>query len=130
MDNKTVWEPAEFKMETSSVWRFPVRGDWATHDGNYRGNWSPYVPRNIILKYSNPGELILDQFVGGGTTMVEAKLLGRDCIGVDVNGEALKRCNMKCQFSLEKCGQVYFRQGDARKLNFIPDESIDLICTH
>lgn len=130
MNNGNVWEPLEFKIETSSVWKFPERGNWATHDGNYRGNWSPYVPRNIILRYSNPGDLVIDQFVGGGTTMVEAKLLGRDCIGVDVNAEALERCRKKCQFSFEKGGRVYFKQGDARKLDFIPNESIDLVCMH
>lgn len=130
MDNKNIWEPLEFKLETSSVWRFPKRGNWATHDGDYRGNWSPYIPRNVILRYSNLGDLVIDQFVGGGTTMVEAKLLGRDCIGVDVNTEALERCKKKCQFSNEKGGQVYFKQGDARKLDFIPNGSIDLVCTH
>ena len=130
MNNDNTWEPLEFKIETSSVWKFPERGNWATHDGCYRGNWSPYVPRNIILRYSNPGDLVIDQFVGGGTTMVEAKLLGRDCIGVDVNAEALERCRKKCQFSFKKGGHVYFKQGDARKLSFIPNESIDLVCMH
>lgn len=61
-------EPENFNLERSSVWRFPNRGNWATHDGNYRGNWSPYIPRNVILRYSKEGDLILDQFVGSGTT--------------------------------------------------------------
>ncbi|MDD2503030.1 MAG: DNA methyltransferase [Clostridia bacterium] len=130
MNKVNSWEPKGFKIETSSVWKFPERGNWATHDGNYRGNWSPYVPRNIILRYSNPGDLVLDQFVGGGTTLVEAKLLGRDCIGVDVNEEALNRCKRKCQIQLEKCGQECIKKGDARKLDFISSESIDLICMH
>ncbi|MDD5616687.1 MAG: hypothetical protein PHH85_10850 [Candidatus Methanoperedens sp.] len=29
--------------------------------GNYRGNWSPYIPRNLILRYTAPGDLVLDQ---------------------------------------------------------------------
>lgn len=40
------------------------------HDAKYRGNWSPYIPRNILLRYSKEN-LVLDQFVGGGTTLVE-----------------------------------------------------------
>ena len=40
-------------------------------------NWSPYIPRNILLRYSKEGDLVLDQFAGGGTTLVEAKLLNR-----------------------------------------------------
>ena len=63
-------------------WSFPKRGDWATHDAKWRGNWSPYIPRNIILRYSQEGDLVLDQFAGGGTTLVEAKLLNRDIIGI------------------------------------------------
>lgn len=61
-------EPDNFELQTTSVWDFPDRGKWATHDASYRGNWSPYIPRNIILRYSSEQELILDQFTGSGTT--------------------------------------------------------------
>jgi len=37
------------------------------------------------LRYSKEGETVLDQFVGSGTTLVEAKLLKRKGIGVDIN---------------------------------------------
>ncbi|MEM3650300.1 MAG: DNA methyltransferase, partial [Candidatus Jordarchaeaceae archaeon] len=83
------WGPRKFREEATSVWSFKQRGDWATHDGRYRGNWSPYIPRNVILKYSKPGEVVLDYFVGGGTTAVEAKLLGRRCIARDINPAAI-----------------------------------------
>ena len=96
---KTIkWEPDNFELETNTVWAFPERGKWATHDAKWRGNWSPYIPRNIILRYSQEGDLILDQFAGGGTTLVEAKLLNRNIIGVDVNPIALERCAEKCNF--------------------------------
>ena len=74
---------------------------------------------------------MLDQFAGGGTTLVEAKLLNRDIIGVDVNDAALTRCREKIAFEHEGAGgKVYIRKGDARNLDFLPDSSIDLICTH
>ncbi|MCS7203029.1 MAG: site-specific DNA-methyltransferase [Thermodesulfovibrio sp.] len=60
--------PKDFKEETTTIWSFPQRGNWATHSGEYRGNWSPYIPRNLILKYSEPGDLVLDYFCGAGTT--------------------------------------------------------------
>lgn len=83
------------------------------------------------MRYSKTGDLILDQFAGGGTPLVEAKLLNRDIIGVDINDVALKRCMEKTTFDYEPAkGKVYIKKGDARELNFIPDESIDLICTH
>lgn len=125
-----IWEPENFELEMNTVWSFPDRGKWATHDAKYRGNWSPYIPRNLLLRYSNEGDLILDQFAGGGTTLVEAKLLNRNVIGVDINNNALERCKEKCDFEYENSGKVYFYEADARNLNFIPDESIDFICTH
>ena len=125
------WEPEDFELEMTTHWSFPKRGDWATHDAKWRGNWSPYIPRNILLRYSQEGDLVLDQFAGGGTTLVEAKLLNRDIIGVDVNDVALERCRDKVDFEHEGAdGKVYIRKGDARDLNFVPDESSDLICTH
>ena len=127
----TKWEPENFELEMTTHWSFPQRGDWATHDAKWRGNWSPYIPRNIMLRYSKEGDLVLDQFAGGGTTLVEAKLLNRDIIGIDVNETALERCQKKTSFEHEGAnGKVYIRKGDARNLDFIPDKSIDLICTH
>ena len=78
------WQPDNFELEMNTVWSFHKRGDWATHDAKWRGNWSPYIPRNILLRYSQEGDMVLDQFAGGGTTLVEAKLLNRNIIGVDV----------------------------------------------
>lgn len=131
MKTITKWEPDNFELEMTTHWSFPDRGNWATHDAKWRGNWSPYIPRNIILRYSNEGDKVLDQFAGGGTTLVEAKLLNRDIVGVDVNTVALDRCKEKTSFEHEGAdGKVYLRQGDARDLNFLKDESIDLICTH
>lgn len=125
------WEPEDFELEMTTHWSFPKRGDWATHDAKWRGNWSPYIPRNILLRYSKEGDLVLDQFAGGGTTLVEAKLLNRDIIGVDVNDEAIARCTEKVNFEYENVnGKVYIHKGDARNLDFLSDNSIDLICTH
>lgn len=127
----TKWEPDNFELEMTTHWSFPKRGDWATHDAKWRGNWSPYIPRNIILRYSHEGDLVLDQFAGGGTTLVEAKLLNRDIIGVDINDVALERCKEKVDFVHEGAnGKVYLHKGDARSLDFVPNDSIDLICTH
>lgn len=124
------WEPDNFELEMNTVWSFPERGNWATHDAKYRGNWSPYIPRNLILRYSKAGDTVLDQFVGGGTTLIEAKLLNRNIIGVDINLEALQRCKEKTEFDYPNAGNVQIINGDARNLSFIMDASIDMICTH
>lgn len=130
------WRPPNFHLETTTVWSFKQRGDWATHDGRYRGNWSPYIPRNIILRYSRPGDLVLDYFVGGGTTAIEAKLLGRRCIARDINPHAVALTLQNLDFSPPPSildGKIYepiVEIGDARDLSSIPDESVDLICAH
>ena len=97
-------------------WSFPERGSWATHSGKYRGNWSPYVPRNIILRYSNPGEWILDQFLGSGTTLVEAKLLNRNAVGVDINPQSVSISEKNLQFQSNSKSKIFIREGNALNL--------------
>lgn len=123
------WGPDSFKLEKESIWSFPERGEWATHDGEYRGNCSPYVVRNLILRYSKEGDWILDQFAGGGTSLVEAKLLNRNIIGTDINPVALERCRKKTDFEYG-IGKVEIRKADAGNMSFIKNEGIDFICTH
>ena len=122
-----VWEPENFELETNTVWSFPDRGKWATHDAKYRGNWSPYIPRNIILRYSKENDIVLDQFVGSGTTLVETRLLNRRGIGVDINPEALKIAEEHISFEKENAGEVKLYQGDSRDLHFLPNDYVDLI---
>lgn len=125
-----VLRPINFELEKTSVWSFPDRGSWATHSGKYRGNWSPYVPRNLILRYSDPNEWVLDPFVGSGTTLVEAKLLNRNAVGVDINPQAVLVSKNNLHFQCDTNSKIIVRNGNAAELFFIKDNSIDFICTH
>ena len=51
----------------------------------YPAKFFPELPRWIIEKYSEVGDLVLDPFMGSGTTNLEASLLGRNSIGVDID---------------------------------------------
>lgn len=127
-------QPKDFQLEIKNVWSFPKRGKWATHHLNakYRGNWAPQVPRNIILRYSQAGEYVLDAFVGSGTTLIECKLTGRKGIGIDINQDAVMITKDRLDFEIlnDDFPKQEVFQGDARNLNFISNESIDLIATH
>ncbi|MBS5050879.1 MAG: RsmD family RNA methyltransferase [Clostridiales bacterium] len=123
-------QPNNFKLEPTTIWSFPDRGSWATHTGKYRGNWSPYVPRNLILRYSNSGDWVLDQFMGSGTTLVEAKLLNRNAVGVDINPQSISISERNLQFQCETNSKIFTRNGNATDLHFIKDSHIDFICTH
>jgi methylase of polypeptide subunit release factors len=124
------WEPKDFKMEATTVWSFKDRGKWATHSGKYRGNWSPYIPRNLILRYSKEGDTVLDPFLGSGTTLVETKLLKRKGIGIDINPGAIKiACeNLRFNKNIEFEPTIY--NIDSRNISVLNDNSIDLICAH
>lgn len=123
-------QPNNFKLEPTTVWSFSDRGSWATHSGTYRGNWSPYVPRNLLLRYSNSGDWVLDQFMGSGTTLVEAKLLSRNAVGVDINPQSVSYSETNLQFQCETNSKIFTRNGNATDLHFIKDNRIDFICTH
>ena len=57
-----------------------------THDFyNYPARFSPKFAREIIKNFTNAGDLVLDPFMGGGTTLTEAKLLGRNSVGFDIS---------------------------------------------
>jgi len=119
-----------FEKEITTVWSFPERGNWKTHSGNYRGNFAPQVPRNIILNYSNKGEIILDPMMGSGTTLIEAKLLNRRSIGVDINPKSVKTAKEKIKFRGNYKYEPSIFLGDVRNLNFISSNSIDLLIVH
>jgi hypothetical protein len=62
----------------------PVRG--LTHGFyKYPARFSPVFVRAAIGTFTRPGDLVLDNHVGGGTTLVEALASGRHAVGVDIS---------------------------------------------
>lgn len=63
--------------------------DGLTHNFyRYPARMAPELARAVIEAFTRPGDTVLDPFVGGGTTIVEALATGRRALGVDINSLA------------------------------------------
>ncbi len=69
-----------------SAFRSSARVQGLTHDFyRYPARFSPQFVRFILDNLTEPGDYVLDPFMGGGTTIVEALASGRHAIGSDLN---------------------------------------------
>jgi tRNA G10 N-methylase Trm11 len=74
----------------------PTRGDGYTHRlFRYPAKFHPPVVRALIERYTAIGDRILDPFCGCGTLLIEAAVLGRRAVGVDVDTVAVEIANAK-----------------------------------
>lgn len=122
--------PDDFEQECTTVWSFARRGNWATHKSTYRGNWAPEVVRNLLLRYSEQGDYLLDPMIGGGTTAIECKLLNRNLLAFDVNPYALELTNIALDFECEFDPTIKTKINDSRDLSMLKDNSIDFVLNH
>jgi hypothetical protein len=73
----------------------PVRG--LTHSFyKYPARFSPVFASAAIEAFTEPGDLVLDPHVGGGTTLVEAIAAGREAVGVDISTLSEFVTGIKC----------------------------------
>ena len=96
-DRQTDIEREEFLDWTLGVWwEFP--GENPKKVG-HPAAFPVELPRRLIKLYSYLDDVILDPFLGSGTTAVAAKLLGRRCIGVEID------CQY-CELASNRCRQI------------------------
>lgn len=67
--------------------RTPVSG-WTHNFYRYPARFSPQFAAAAIRSFSEPGDLVLDPYMGGGTAVVEGVAAGRRVVGNDLNSLA------------------------------------------
>jgi len=76
---------------TDSLWVMERRDTAGAHLGWYWGNFIPQIPRQMMLRYTRRGDLVLDAFAGSGTTLIECRRLGRNGLGIELSAETASR---------------------------------------
>ncbi|MFT4543117.1 MAG: adenine-specific DNA-methyltransferase [Planctomycetota bacterium] len=99
------------KLQTTTLWYYPSQqyGDEPMGTPAYQGATPAYVIWNLIERYTRQGDLVIDPFCGGGTTLDIARDLGREGRGFDLR---------PIRDDIE--------EGDARALP-LEDESVDFV---
>ena len=74
-------------METfvNEFWTSKQRASHSLHEVSYRACFKPQLPRFFIDRFTTPGDVVYDPFMGRGTTVLEAALAGRTPAGCDIN---------------------------------------------
>ena len=74
-------------IKTGTWWEFQSREKKNGHSYDYHGNYIPQIATQLLERYTKKDDIVLDLFLGSGTTAIEAKNLQRRCIGVELKQE-------------------------------------------
>lgn len=87
------WKDSE--IWTDSLWLINERDKTGKHSNFYHGNFVPQIPHQLILRYTKKDDTVFDPFIGSGTTAFEAEILGRNCIGIDIQPKLIEQIKDK-----------------------------------
>jgi len=118
-DGKQVYAENTPYKKASDVWRMTLENSQASERLGFptQKPWS--LLERIILLASSPGDIILDCFLGSGTTAAVAQKLGRRWIGCDINKGAIQTTAKRLQTIITE--QIATAAND-RQTTFIEDD--------
>ncbi len=74
-------------IKTDTWWEFASRDNSHGHSNEYHGNYIPQIAQQLYERFTKKGDIVLDLFLGSGTSAIEALNMGRRCIGVELKPE-------------------------------------------
>ncbi|MDD3420067.1 MAG: DNA methyltransferase [Candidatus Gastranaerophilales bacterium] len=78
------------QIETGTWWEFATRAKGNGHSFDYHGNYIPQLAEQLFTRFTKENDIILDMFLGSGTSAIEALNMGRRCVGVELNPNVVK----------------------------------------
>lgn len=79
----------EIDINIDSLWLIGPRAKGGKRDNVYHGNFVPQIPDHLVRRYTDEGGVVLEPFMGSGTTLYECERLGRNYIGFDINPDII-----------------------------------------
>ena len=104
---------------TDTLWDFPSRASGDGHKLDYHGNYIPQIATQIFTRYSKENEIVLDMFLGSGTSAIEAVRLNRRCIGVELKTDLVEYVCTKIGQKLLN-DRVHLLQGNSADSQIVP----------
>jgi len=124
--------PKEWLKSQLGVWQFFYESRDIRDKNLHPATFSISLSKRIIELFTHQGELVLDPFVGSGTTLVAAADLNRNAIGFDLQGSYIKLCEKRLseqRVLFNNSRQVAIKD-DARNINkYLEPNSVSLIWT-
>lgn len=72
-------------LNVDSLWVIPSNIKDELHKNDFHGQFVAQIPREFIFRFTQPGDIVADPFMGRGTSGIEARRMGRHYMGCELN---------------------------------------------
>ncbi len=131
------WKESDINVD--SLWLIGERDKRGKHSNKYHGNFIPQIPYQLIKRYTKKQDIVLDMFLGSGTTLFECENLNRNFIGFDINEEIISFVKEKMEhsnnikFDIQNCdtsNSLDFDNKIKKSLNKLNSAKVHFVIMH